>query len=259
MNCPRVTTQHRRAADYSKRAARAVGLALCAFAGFVLAADALRLTWTPDPSDPTGAPAGWRPLTFAKVAKHTRYRLVGEDGGYVVEARATASASGLIHRLQEDPAARPLLRWRWKAENLLAKGDVTRKQGDDYPVRIYVAFAYDPKRASLGRRIQYELVRLIYGEYPPHAGLNYIWDGKAPVGSIVPNAYTDRVRMIVVESGAARLGEWVEYQRNLYRDYHDAFGEEPPTISGIAIMTDADDTAESALAYYGEIGLYPEP
>jgi len=240
----------------TRAASRAIA-ALCAASTLALAADALRLTWMPDSSAPAGPPAGWQPLTFPRIPKHTQYRLVREGETYVVEARAQASASGLIHRLQEDATARPVLRWRWKVENLLSHADVTRKTGDDYPARIYVAFAYDPERASLGQRIEHEMVRLIHGEYPPHAGLNYVWDGKAPVGSVVPNAYTERVRMIVVESGAARLGQWQDYERDVYQDYRGAFQEEPPMISGLAIMTDADDTGESALAYYGEISLHP--
>jgi hypothetical protein len=142
-------------------------------------------------------------------------------------------------------------------ENLLSKADVTRKQGDDYPARIYVAFAYDPGRASLSQRIKYEAAHLIYGEYPPHSGLNYIWESKAPLGTIVPNPFTDRVRMIVVDSGPARVGQWVEHERNVLEDYKQAFREEPPMISGIAIMTDADNTQESAVAYYGAITLSP--
>jgi hypothetical protein len=234
-------------------------LALCTASSLVLAADALRLTWMPDASAPAGPPAGWEMLTFSGIPKHTQYRLVPDDGGFVVEARAQASASGLIHRLQEDPAVRPLLRWRWKVDHLLLKADVGRKQGDDYPARIYVTFAYEPKRASFGQRIRYEAARLIYGEYPPYAGLNYIWEGKTRVGSIVTNAYTDRVRMLVVESGPARLGQWLEYERDILQDYRAAFGADPPMISGVAIMTDADDTRESALAYYGEISLHSRP
>ena len=233
-------------------------LALCAV-GAVAAQDALRLTWMPDPAAPSGPPAGWEPLTFPKIPRHTQYRLVPQDGGWVVEARAQASASGLIHRVKVDPTARPVLRWRWKVDALVPDGDVSRKSGDDYPARLYITFAYDPQHASLGQRIRYETARLIYGEYPPHSGLNYIWDRKATVGSIVPNAYTDRVRMIVVQSGPDHLAEWREYERDIVQDYRAAFGAEPPAISGIAIMTDADDTKQSALAYYGEISLQPRP
>jgi hypothetical protein len=59
--------------------------------------------------------------------------------------------------------------------------------------------------------------------------------------------------MIVVESGAANVGVWVEESRNLYQDYKQAFAEDPPMINGVAIMTDTDNTKEHAIAYYGDI------
>jgi len=204
---------------------------------------------------PDGLPPGWEPLTFPNVRRHTRYEIVSEDGAAVMKATADASASGLIHRVDADPRETPVLRWRWKVENLIGGADITRKGGDDYPARVYVAFAYDPSRASLGQRIQYGVARLIYGEYPPHSGLNYIWEGKAPAGTIVSNPFTDSVRMVVVDSGPARLGQWVQHERNIRDDYRQAFGEEPPRISGIAIMTDTDGTGESATAFYGDISL----
>jgi len=59
--------------------------------------------------------------------------------------------------------------------------------------------------------------------------------------------------MFVVESGSAKLNQWVSEERNVYEDYKKAFKEEPPMISGVAIMTDTDNTAESAIAFYGDI------
>jgi hypothetical protein len=45
----------------------------------------------------------------------------------------------------------------------------------------------------------------------------------------------------------------VTEKRNIHEDYKQAFGEEPPMISGVAIMTDTDNTRESAIAWYGDI------
>ena len=72
-------------------------------------------------------------------------------------------------------------------------------------------------------------------------------------GTIVDNAFTDFAKMIVVQSGAQRIGSWVEEERNVYQDYKLAFGEQPPAINGVAIMTDTDNTKERAVAYYGDI------
>jgi hypothetical protein len=217
------------------------------------ALEPVRLDW--GATQVNGLPEGWKVLTFDKISRHTRYSIVSEDGRHVVKAEADASASGLVHPLDLDPRAYRTLRWRWKVENLLDKADLQRKRGDDYPARIYVTFAYDPARASFTQRMRYEAARMLRGEYPPHAGLNYVWDAKAAPGTVAPNAYTDRVRMIVVESGSARLRQWTTYERDIFEDYRSAFGEDPPRISGVAIMTDTDDTGESAVAYYGYISI----
>jgi len=198
-------------------------------------------------------PKDWKPLTFKKIERHTSYTLVKEGETTVVKASASASASGLIRMTKIDPKEYPIVQWRWKVTNLLQKGDVTRKEGDDYPARIYIAFEYDPKRLGFFEKAKYQAVRLLYGEYPPLGAINYIWESRAPKGTVVPNPFTDRVKMIVVESGESMLNQWVSEERNIYEDYKKAFGDEPPAISGVAIMTDADNTGESAIAYYGDI------
>ena len=148
-----------------------------------------------------------------------------------------------------------MLRWRWKAERLPDGGDTRTKAGDDAAARVYVTFRYSPERLPWPQRLLYEATRRIYGEAPPHASLMYVWDTRAPVGTSVPNPYTDRVRTIVLDSGAAHLGRWRVHERDLLADYRAAFGEEPPPISGVAIMTDADNTGGSAAARYGDLTL----
>ena len=149
----------------------------------------------------------------------------------------------------------PLLRWRWKAERLPADGDTRLKRGDDAAARIYVTFRLPPDRVSLPQRLLDETARVLYGETPPHASLMYVWDSRAPAGTRMVNPYTNRVRNIVVESGSARLGRWIAYERDLVADYRAAFGEDPPRLSGVAIMTEADNTGGTAAARFGDVSL----
>lgn len=201
-------------------------------------------------------PAPWQPLNFKGIAQHTRYELVDRDGVTVLEARAEGSASGVARPLAIDPRKYPILRWRWKVANLIATSDPTRKSGDDYPARLYITFGRDPSTTGPLDRAWAALGRALYGVEPPAAGINYIWERVLPKESILPNAYTDRVRMIVVESGPDRVGQWVSEERNVYDDYRRAFGKEPPMISGLALMTDADNTGASATAWYGDISFH---
>jgi len=199
-------------------------------------------------------PEGWKPLAFARVPKHTVYDLVRDGDTTVVRARSEAAASGLAREMRIDPRQYPVVRWRWKVENLLKRSDIRSKRGDDYPARLYIAFEYEPGKVSAGRAAKYRLGRLLFGDIPI-AALNYVWDASAPEGTVVDNAYTDFAKMIVVRSGPQAVGTWVEERRNLYEDYKRAFGGEPPMIKGVAIMTDTDDTGEAAGAYYGDIAF----
>jgi hypothetical protein len=198
-------------------------------------------------------PPGWESLEFRKIPRHTVYSLVRDGDSVVVRAASRASASGLVRRIAADPRRHPIVEWRWKVDGLIDGADVHTRSGDDYPARLYITFAVEPSRLGWVERAKYEAVRLLYGEAPPLAAINYIWEGRAPLGTIVSNAYTSRVKMIVVESGPAKVGRWVAERRNVLADYRAAFGEDPPQISGVAIMTDTDNTGGSAVAYYGDV------
>ena len=203
-------------------------------------------------------PDGWKPLVFKKAPKNTIYTLVKDNGVVVVKAVSEATASGLTKEVKIDPKEYPVVRWRWKVENLLKAADVATKAGDDYPARLYITFEYDPDKVSFGKKAKYKAGRVIFGDIPI-AAINYIWDAKAPQGLFIDNAFTDFAKMIVVRSGPQGVGTWVEQERNIYEDYQKAFGGEPPMINGVAVMTDTDNTKESAVAYYGDIVFKKSP
>ena len=204
-------------------------------------------------SEGAALPDGWKPLTFKKIEKHTVYTMVRDGDTVAVKAVSEASSSGLTREIKINLKEYPIVQWRWKVANILKNGDVSKKEGDDYPARIYITFEYDADKVGFFKKAQYETVKLLYGQYPPLGAINYIWESKAPKGTVASNPYAEQVKMIVVESGAAGLNQWVSEERNVYEDYKKAFGGEPPMISGVAIMTDTDNTGESATAYYGDI------
>lgn len=229
------------------------------FAAFILASPQLlaQEPLLPLFSKMTTISDGWEPLEFPKIEQHSQYQLIRENGVSVVKARTAGGASGLIARLDVVPEESPVLSWRWKVSNVFEKGNAREKSGDDYPARIYVAFEFQPEKAGFFERAKRKTVEVLFGEKLPGNALNYIWANTLPEGEFVTNPYADETVMIAVNSGNTKAGQWVNIERDIVSDYRQAFGENPPAIRGIAIMSDSDNTGEQANAWYGDITLGP--
>ncbi len=200
-------------------------------------------------------PPGWQPWVLSRFKRSTAYKLVNEQGRTVVRARAESSASGLIHPLQLDPKAFPVLHWHWKVDQLIQKADNTQKHLEDSPVRLVVSFGGDIDSLDIRDRMFFDNVRLLTGQQMPYATLMYIWENRAPLETVIDNRHTSRIKMIVAESGRERLGRWQEVTRNIVEDYKRAFGEYPGPITSIGIMTDTDNTGDNVHAWYGDIAF----
>ncbi len=198
-------------------------------------------------------PAGWTLQPIPNVKNQTRFDLIHDGDSTVLRARSDNAAASLRHALQIDSARTPQLLWRWKTERVLASADMTRKSGDDYSARLYVSFDRRPEQMSLGERMLYRLGHARYGEQLPTAALCYVWDNRQPIGTMRDNAYTGFVKMIVVSSGNAQQGQWVQLQRDVAADYRRAFGAAAPSITGVAVSADTDNTGESTVTYFGDI------
>jgi hypothetical protein len=204
-------------------------------------------------------PAGWRRYVLGKPEHLTEYSLVSVEGRTVLKAEANASVSALVFPVRADPLQTPWLIWSWRVDNLLQKGDILTKEGDDYPARVYVLFDYDVAKLPFGERTKIRLARLVYGDPIPVAALCYVWDNKQAPGFTTWSAYTGRLRMIVTDSGAAHLRQWRRVQRNVAEDFRQAFGEEAPAITAVIVAADTDNTRESARAWFGDISLRGAP
>jgi len=178
--------------------------------------------------------AGWQPKRFRG---ETSYSLVVDGERRVLKAHSRGAASGLYKEVDLDPAKYPVLRWLWKIGGTIPNGDERTKAGDDYAARVYIVFP-----------------RTFFWKTK---AINYIWANRLPQGESLPNAFTSNAVMVAVESGDGKAGTWVTEERNVYEDYRALFGEDPPAIDAIALMTDTDNTGGEAEAYYGDIFLGP--
>lgn len=189
----------------------------------------------------------------------TRYARTRREGREVVHARAEASASMWRRRLQVPPEQLAQVRWAWRVERLNAQASIDRAEYEDAVARLLFAFDGEHARLSPRTQAQFELARAITGERPPYATLMYVWETAKPEGTLITNPRTERVRKIVVDSGPAHLGRWREHRRDLVADFRLAFGEDPGSLIGVALMTDADNTRSQAEAWYGPVELISGP
>jgi hypothetical protein len=198
----------------------------------------------------------WRPVTFPKIKEHTLYSVEFQGRESVLRAESRASASAIVYRSPFNVYDYPRLRWKWKVENVYVKGNARTKEGDDYPLRIYVLFEYDPEKASTYDKAKYGLAKAFYGEYPPHSALNYIWASREDEGGILTSTYASNAKMIVLQKGKKNLDRWIVEERNVIDDYRRAFGTDPPAMATLGIMNDSDNTKEASVSYVGFIEVY---
>lgn len=178
--------------------------------------------------------AGWKEQTIWN-SKKTSYSLVPKNGKNVLIAKSANSASGLLHKIDLDPKAYPIIKWSWKIDHTVKKGNEKVKEGHDFAARLYVVFSR--------------------GFFSRTRAIEYVWGNVMHKGETLHSPYSSNAVMIAVDTGEELAGQWTSHKRNYYEDYRAAFGEEAPKVGAIAIMTDSDNTHESAVGYYGDISL----
>jgi hypothetical protein len=199
------------------------------------------------------APPAWEPWLLSRFLTRTHYRIIDHEGERVLEADANISASGLLQPLSLTVADYPVIHWRWKVPKLIATADNASRHADDSPVRIIVAFDGDKSKFDFEDSALADTVRIFSGREMPYATIQYIWENKLPAETVLDHSKTSRVKMLVVESGAGRLGQWIKFQRNVKQDYERLFGEPPGAITFVGVMTDSNATGSHVNAYYGDI------
>jgi len=185
----------------------------------------------------------------------SEYQSVRHEGRAAVLARAESAASMLRQAMNVPPAELRQLQFSWQVPGLIAHADMALRHADDSPVRLVMVFEGDRSKFSMKNAMLSELAQTMTGEPMPYATLMYVWCNTRAPGSVIINPRTDRIRKLVVESGAGRLNQWLDYQRDIAADFEQAFGEPPGALLGVGIMTDTDNTRSETQAWYGPVTL----
>jgi hypothetical protein len=199
---------------------------------------------------PTLGP-GWRLLTLPQQ-KPPVTQLGAEllDGRPALRIDARASYGNLALALDGPGPAQ--VRWSWRVDRPNPAADVKTKPGDDSPAKVCLAFDLPLERVPFFERELLRFARTRSPEPLPAATLCWVWGHAEAVGSMVPNPYTKRVRVIVLRNRANATGRWFDEQRDVAADFRAAFGDESPQVppvTAVLVGGDADNTGAQSLAF----------
>jgi len=175
----------------------------------------------------------WREI---QLNGKTEYAITTLDGRQCLRAESRASASILLIPTRYNPDKFEWLTWEWRVDRLVEGEALERREGSDGAARVYVYFD-TPGLFPWQRR-----------------NVNYVWSAVQPIGTIVASPFTPKTsKMLIAESGPEHVGTWRTVSRNVEDDYEQAFGDHPPRVVAIGIMTDSDNTGSEALAYFANL------
>jgi DUF3047 family protein len=183
----------------------------------------------------SGAPVGWELKEFAGEAS---VELVRSEGRVALRLRSERTSFALHRDVVLDVRQYGMLAWSWKVLRLPTAGDVRDPARNDQAAQVYVIFPRWPSPQTASDII------------------GYVWDSQAPVGTTLNHPRLPNVRIIVVESGPARLDAWQRQVRNVAQDYQTLFGRQPPRVGKVALMIDTDDTRGEAEALFGDLTFF---
>jgi hypothetical protein len=179
---------------------------------------------------------GWKMVSSFGVPP-TQYSKAGKG---IIKAESIGSRSSLFKEVKEKEKNYPILSWGWKISNVVHSAIETEKDRFDTAARVMVAF---------GKERSY---RIFGGGEPIGLKIEYIWATRLPKGHIFDHPGEKNCKIVVLESGEGKVGQWVYFERNIHKDFKKAFVQDPPGVLAIAIQTDTDHSNEQVTAYYSE-------
>lgn len=230
---------------------------LTTLAGRASADGPMPLPFGPAASQPR---APWHVTGLPNQTKpYTAFSVVELDGRKALRIEADSSYGNLVHplELKATPAA---LSWQWRVEQLIDADDLRQRSTDDNAVKVCVSFDMPIEKVPFLER---QLLRAARGkttEPVPSASVCYVWDAHLPVGTSLDNAFTRRIRYKVLQSGPARLHQWVAERRNIGADFLELFRDEStevPPVIGVLVGADSDNTHSHSLAHVADIVVEP--
>jgi hypothetical protein len=176
----------------------------------------------------------FKTLKVKKVKGKTTWSLSSNEKGNFIKAVAEGTGSGLGKEVQIDISKTPFINITWKVEKNLPGINENSKKGHDYAARVFVIKKTGSTALS-------------------NRAINYVFSSNNNVDDNWPSPYTKKSIDYVLSTTKENLNTWVTVKANVKEDFMSLHGLDIKNISGVAIMTDTDNSKLKAISYYQNI------
>jgi len=164
----------------------------------------------------------------------TLYTVGSNENGNYLKAEAINAASGVGKEIKIDLNKTPFINISWKIEKDLKGIKENTKKGHDFSARVFVIKKTGATALS-------------------NRAVNYVFSSNRDVGESWQSPYTKKSVDSVLSTTKDNFNEWVTVKANVKEDFIRFHKLDINELSGLAIMSDTDNSKKTAIAYYQNI------
>ena len=176
----------------------------------------------------------FKTLKVKKIKGETTWTLGSNEKGNFIKAEAEAKGSGLGKELQINLLKTPFINITWKVEKDLSGIIENSKNGHDYAARVFVVKKTGSTPLS-------------------NRAISYVYSSNNNIGDNWSSPYTKKSIDYVLSTTKNNLNEWITVKANVKEDFMKLHGLDIKDLTGIAIMTDTDNSKLKTISYYQNI------
>ena len=164
----------------------------------------------------------------------TKYSLGKNEYGNFIRSVSENAASGLGKEIKVNLSKTPFLNITWKVEKDLSGINENSKKGHDYAARVFVIKKTGATPLS-------------------NRAMNYVYSSNNEINSNQPSPYTKKSIDYVLSTTKEHHDQWITVKANVKEHFKKLHNLDVEELTGLAIMTDTDQTDIKTISYYQNI------
>ena len=173
-------------------------------------------------------------LEVRTIKSETTYTLGSNENGNYLKAESEGKASGLGKEIKINLLKTPFINITWKVEKDLSGIIENSKKGHDYAARVFVVKKTGATALS-------------------NRAINYVFSSNNSAGNNWPSPYTKKSIDYVLSTTKEHHNQWITVKANVREHFKKLHDLDVSELTGVAIMTDTDNSKLKAISYYQNI------